>query len=80
VKRQSSPDIEEGWGWLVSAVTWISPLLVRLGYQGLLDPDIRLDPHHGEYNLLACSLRLGRRSWSSVTPRAPVSLWLPTST
>jgi hypothetical protein len=53
---------------------------VRLGYQGLLDPDIRLDPHHGEYNLLVCSPRLGRGSGSSVTPRAPVSLWLPTST
>jgi hypothetical protein len=55
-------------------------LLVRLGYQGLLDLDIRLDPHHGEDNLLAGNMRLGRGSGSFVTPRALVSLLLLTST
>jgi predicted ATP-grasp superfamily ATP-dependent carboligase len=35
-----------------------------LGYQGLLDLDIRLDPHHGEDNLLAGNMRLGRSSGS----------------
>jgi len=55
-------------------------LLVRLGYQGLLDLDIRLDPHHGEYDLLACDPRLGRGSGSSVAQRATVSLLLLTST
>jgi len=55
-------------------------LLVRLGYQGLLDLDIRLDPHHGEDNLLAGNMRLGRGSGSFVTPRAPVSLLRLTST
>jgi hypothetical protein len=67
-------------GWLVPAVAWISSLLMRLGYQGLLDLDTRLGPHHGEYNLLACDPWPGRRSGSSVTPRAPVPLVLLTST
>ena len=57
------PGLEEGLGtgWF-PRLTWISSLLVRLGYQGLLDLGIRLDPHHGEYNLLACNPRLGRSS------------------
>jgi hypothetical protein len=64
---------------LVPAVTWISSLQ-KLGYQGLPGLDIRLDPHHGECNLLACNPRPGRGSGSPVTLRAPAPVLLLTST
>jgi D-aspartate ligase len=37
----------------------VTGLLARLGYRGLLDLDIRLDPRDGEYNLLDFNPRLG---------------------
>jgi len=37
----------------------ITALLVKLGYRGLLDLDIRLDERNGEYNLLDFNPRLG---------------------
>jgi D-aspartate ligase len=37
----------------------VTSLLTKLGYQGLLDLDIRLDERNGEYNLLDFNPRLG---------------------
>jgi len=37
----------------------ITTLLSRLGYRGLMDLDIRLDPRNGQYNLLDFNPRLG---------------------
>jgi predicted ATP-grasp superfamily ATP-dependent carboligase len=37
----------------------VTTLLVKLGYRGLLDLDIRLDERNGEYNLLDFNPRLG---------------------
>ena len=37
----------------------ITSLLARIGYRGMLDLDIRLDPRNGHYNLLDFNPRLG---------------------